>query len=62
MHELETRIAALEAEKEQFELENKSLVNKLKVSNVHQEELEAASAEIERLKPNLKHRKKIYPM
>ena len=57
VHELETRIAALEAEKEQFELENKSLVNKLKVSNVHQEELEAASAEIERLKAELKTQK-----
>ena len=57
VHELETRIAALEAEKEQFELENKSLVNKLKVSNVHQEELEAASAEIERLRAELKTQK-----
>lgn len=57
MHELEARIAALEAEKEQFELENKSLVNKLKVSNVHQEELEAASAEIERLRAELKTQK-----
>ena len=57
VHELEARIAALEAEKEQFELENKSLVNKLKVSNVHQEELEAASAEIERLRAELKTQK-----
>ena len=46
-----------EMEKEQFELENKSLVNKLKVSNVHQEELEAASAEIERLRAELKTQK-----
>ena len=40
-----------------IELENKSLVNKLKVSNVHQEELEAASAEIERLRAELKTQK-----
>lgn len=34
VHELEARIATLEAEKEQFELENKSLVNKLKVYTI----------------------------
>lgn len=54
VHELEARIATLEAEKEQFELENKSLVNKLKVSNVHQEELDSAFAEITQLKSELK--------
>ena len=54
VHELETRIATLEAEKEQFELENKSLVNKLKVSTVHQEELDSATAEISRLQGELK--------
>ncbi len=54
VHELETRIATLEAEKEQFELENKSLVNKLKVSNVHQEEVDSAMAEITRLQGELK--------
>ena len=54
VHELEARVATLEAEKEQFELENKSLVNKLKVSNVHQEELDSAFAEITKLKGELK--------
>ena len=54
VHELETRIATLEAEKEQFELENKSLVNKLKVSNVHQDEVDAARNEIAKLRNELK--------
>lgn len=54
VHELEARVATLEAEKEQFELENKSLVNKLKVSTVHQEELDSAFAEITQLKGELK--------
>lgn len=56
VHELEARVATLEAEKEQFDLENKSLVNKLKVSTVHQEELDSALAEINRLKGELKNR------
>lgn len=34
LHDLEGKIAQLEAEKEQYELENRSLVNKLRVSNV----------------------------
>lgn len=34
LHDLEGKIVELEAEKEQFELENRSLVNKLRVSNV----------------------------
>ena len=54
VHELETRIATLEAEKEQFELENKSLVNNLKVSTVHQGELDSAMTEISRLQGELK--------
>ncbi len=54
MHELEARIATLEAEKEQFELENKSLVNKLKVANVHQEELDEMRTENVRLMTELR--------
>ncbi len=34
IHDLETKIATLEAEKEQFQLENRSMVNKLRVANV----------------------------
>lgn len=54
VHELEARIATLEAEREQFDLENKSLVNKLKVSTVHQEEVDAAYAEVAQLREELK--------
>ena len=36
VHELEMRVVTLEAEKEQLDLEGKSLLNKLKVANVHQ--------------------------
>lgn len=49
VHDLDNRIATLEAEKEQYELENKSLVNKLKVSGVKQQELDDALAENTRL-------------
>lgn len=34
IHDLETKITTLEAEKEQFQLENRSMVNKLRVANV----------------------------
>lgn len=34
IHDLENQITQLEAEKEQYELENRSLVNKLRVSNI----------------------------
>lgn len=57
VHDLESQIASLEAEREQFDLENKSLVNKLKVAGVHEnesaelrEELNNARAEIARLR------------
>lgn len=49
VHDLDNRIATLEAEKEQYELENKSLVNKLKVSGVKQQELDDALSENTRL-------------
>lgn len=49
VHELDNRIATLEAEKEQYDLENKSLINKLKVSGVKQQELDDAQEEINRL-------------
>ena len=49
VHELDNRIATLEAEKEQYDLENKSLINKLKVSGVKQKELDDANDEVTRL-------------
>ena len=49
VHDLDNRIATLEAEKEQYDLENKSLLNKLKVSGVKQQEVDDANEEIKRL-------------
>lgn len=49
VHDLDNRVATLEAEKEQYELENKSLVNKLKVAGVKQQELDDALSENTRL-------------
>lgn len=46
VHDLETQIANLEAEREQFDLENKSLVNKLKVAGVHETEAEDLRTEL----------------
>ena len=40
LHDLEAHIGRLEAEREQFDLENKSLLNKLKVAGVHESENE----------------------
>ena len=50
---LESRIAELEAECEQYELENKSLVNKIKVAQVHAEDLARYQDEIEGLRKQL---------
>lgn len=57
LHDLEAQIARLEAEREQFDLENKSLLNKLKVAGVQESEIESlqqllndAKAEILRLR------------
>lgn len=52
VHDLEAQIARLEAEQEQYDLENKSLVNKLKVANCHQEEAERLTRELEALRGN----------
>ena len=57
LHDLEAQVGRLEAEREQFDLENKSLVNKLKVAGVHEAEIENlqqlltdAKSEISRLR------------
>ena len=49
VHDLDNRVATLEAEKEQYELENKSLLNKLKVADVKQHELDEVMSENTRL-------------
>lgn len=57
LQELEMKVQTLEAEQEQYQLENKSLVNKLKVQGVHEkenielnEELNSLRAELMRLR------------
>lgn len=54
VHDLENQINKLEAEKEQYDLENKSLINKLKVSNVNAGDFEAMRQEISSLQEKLK--------
>ncbi|MDE7386112.1 MAG: hypothetical protein K2N28_03130 [Muribaculaceae bacterium] len=61
VHDLESQIATLEAEKDQYELETRSLVNKLRVSNMvnegmeipdvstYEERIAAMQADIDRL-------------
>lgn len=55
VHDLETQLVKIEAEREQYELENRSLVNRLKVAGVQQEDVDSAHAEIERLNSEIKH-------
>lgn len=57
LHDLEVQITSLEAEREQFDLENKSLINKLKVSNVKDNDIISMREEIERLQLALKESK-----
>ena len=53
LRNLEDQIARAEAEKEQYDLENKSLLNKLKVSQVRSEANEEAEKEIVELKAEI---------
>lgn len=53
VHDLEATVAKLESEREQYELENRSLVNRIKVANVQQEDLEKSQAEIQELRLQL---------
>ncbi len=46
LQDLESQIGRLEAEREQFDLENKSLLNKVKVSAVHEAEIETLQQQI----------------
>lgn len=45
VHDLEKQIATMEADAEQLDLENKSLVNKLRLSAIQEKDLENAKAE-----------------
>lgn len=51
--DLESQVQRLEAEREQFELENKSLLNKLKVADIQPGVVDEMSKEIEDLKARL---------
>lgn len=41
VHDLENQLSSFQAEREQLDLENKSLINKLKVASVHESEVES---------------------
>lgn len=41
VHDLENQLSSFQAEREQLDLENKSLINKLKVASVHESEAES---------------------
>lgn len=47
VHDLEKQIASLEAEAEQYNLENKSLVNKLRLATLQEKNMESARADEE---------------
>ncbi len=53
IHDLENQVNTLEAEKEQYDLENKSLINKLKVSSVKDGDIEEMRQEIMSLQSRL---------
>ncbi len=53
VHDLESQVASFEAEKEQFQLENSCLVNKLKVANVKEGEIEGLRQEVADLQMKL---------
>lgn len=53
VRDLEGKLATLEAEREQYQLENKSLLNKLKVADIQPGVVDEMTREIERLKQAL---------
>lgn len=55
--DLEKQVLALEAEREQFQLENKSLVNKVKVAGVYENDVNAMRQEMETLRRQLSEAK-----
>lgn len=58
VHDLEKQLMTYEAEREQFQLENKSLVNKLKVASVNEKDIDAMRDEITRLQEELNEARK----
>ena len=57
IHELEKRYLSLEAEKEQLDLENKSMINKVKVAAVHEKDNEQLREQIASLQQALNESK-----
>jgi len=53
VHDLESQVSRLESEREQYELENRSLINRIKVTNVQQTDLEKAQTELKSLQAEL---------
>lgn len=53
VHDLENQIAAFDAEREQLDLENKSLINKLKVASVYEAEVETLRNELNEARTEL---------
>lgn len=53
VHDLEAKIVALEADREQLDLENKSLLNKLKVASIHENDADAMREQISDLQRQL---------
>ena len=53
IHDLENQVASLEAEKEQYELETKSLVNKIKVAGVHENDMIAMREKLDEMRRRL---------
>lgn len=53
VRDLENQVAALESEKEQYQLETKSLVNKMRVASVHEESMSAMQEEMESMRRQL---------
>lgn len=53
VHDLESQLAAFDAEREQLDLENKSLLNKLKVMSVHESDIDDLRAELEHARVEL---------
>ena len=54
VHDLESQIAGLQAEREQFELENKSLINKLRAASIYEEDNNTLREQISTLSEQVK--------
>lgn len=61
VHDLEKQIDSFNAEKEQYELENKSLVNKLRAMSIQDGDMEALRSENESLRNEIKALKESAP-